>query len=148
MKTLLLLTLLSLTLVWGERILLAQQVPAAPTMAQAETVKPGVPPAPVPPSETLGWGLVLAYLSNEIMRWMKKSSWFPAVKTGAGSINVLIAVLFSALSALSIHTEFDKAAGTLLISGLSWTSILHSAGDWLKQYCYQQGAFRMMKDTV
>ncbi len=141
-----LLVSLSLMALGLERRLIAQQ--ATPTMAQAEATRPGVPPSSVPPSETLGWMLALGYVSNWLMRCMKQSSWFPMIRAGAGKINLVLAGLLAALAAAGIHTEYDKVAGTFLITGLTLTSIVHFLGDWLRQWAIQQWTFNTTKTAV
>lgn len=122
----------------------AQAVPDPVTTAQAEGTRPGVPPASVPPSETLGWMLTLGIVSNMLMRKAKDAAWLPWLRDGAGKVNVAVAALLAAAAALGIHTEFDAAGGTLLISGLTGASLLHFAGEWLRQYALQHLTYRAM----
>lgn len=114
------------------------------TTAQAESTRPGVPPAPVPPSETLSWMLAFSVIGNGIIKKIKDSSWFPMFKEGAGRANVVLAAVLAAATSMGIHTEFDYAAGTLLVTGLTWASIAHFGGDWLRQYALQHLTYRAM----
>lgn len=122
---------------------LAAQPPV--TITEAEATQPAVPPAPVPPSETLGWMFTLGILSNALMKRMQTSAWLPWVKSGAGKINIVIAGLLAAISAAGIHTEFDKAAGTFLVTGLTVTGIVHFLGEWIRQWALQQWTFNTTK---
>lgn len=126
----------------------AQQAPPLPTIAEAEATQPGVPPAAVPPSETLGWMFTFGIFANYVMRKMRQSQWFPWAKEGAGKINVVLAGLLAALSAAGIHTEFDQAAGTFLVTGLTLTGLLHFVGEWMRQWALQQFTYQTMKDTA
>lgn len=124
--------------------LIRAQQPAQPatTLTQAEAVSPGIPPGNVPPSETLSWMLALSVVANGLMRWIKGSAWFPQIKAGAGKINIVIAAILAGATSLGIHTEFDTAAGTLLITGLQVASVTHFAGEWLRQYAIQHLTYR------
>ena len=44
------------------------------TVGQAEATQPGVPPASVPPSETLSWMFAFGVMSNWAMRKLKEAS--------------------------------------------------------------------------
>jgi hypothetical protein len=122
--------------------MLAQQPPV--TLTEAEAVKPGIPPLPVPPSETLGWMFTLGVVANALMKKLKTWQWVPKIEDGAGRVNVAMAALFALATSLGIHTEFDAQAGSLLITGLTWTSLLHFGGDWLRQYALQQFTYQSM----
>lgn len=118
------------------------------TIAEAESTTPAVPPAAVPPSETLGWMFTFGIIANYIMRKMKESSKFAWLHTGAGKINIGFAAFLAAISALGIHTEFDSAEGSLLITGLSATSVVKFGGEWVRQWALQQWTYQTMRDTV
>ena len=118
---------------------LTAQPPLEPqvTIAQAEATSPGVPPTPVPPSETLSWQLTFGVIVNEVMKRLKQSALVPWMKAGTANANVMVAALLSAIAAAGIHTEFDQVAGTLLITGLTISSVVHFLGEWLRQYALQ-----------
>ena len=115
------------------------------TTAEAEATRPGVPPAPVPPSETLGWMFTFGVLANYAMKKMRDSAWFPMVKEGAGKVNVAVAGVLSALAAAGIHSEFDQVAGTLVVTGLTWAGIAHFGGEWVRQWALQQWMWHTTK---
>lgn len=125
------------------RIVSAQQPPPV-TVAQAEATQPGVPPAPVPPSETFGWSITLGLLANAIMRKMKDSPRVAWIKDGAGSINVALSGFMAFLASAGLHTEFDQATWGFVISG-SLMGMLHFTGDWIKQWALQQWVFNTGK---
>lgn len=126
----------------------AQQPQPAPTVtvAQAEATQPGVPPAAVPPSETLGWSFAFGVIVNEIMKRLKKSNLLPWMSQGTARANALVAAALAALAAAGIHTEFDQAAGSLLITGLTLTNVLHFGGEWLKQWAMQHFMYHATKE--
>lgn len=142
------LVLIAVSVLAGTEFAAQAQAQPTPTIAQAEATRPGVPPASVPPSETLGWMFTLGIVSNGLMRKMRESSWFPWVKLGAGKMNVALAGMLAAVSAVGIHTEFDKAAGTVLITGLTLSGIAHFGGEWLRQWTLQQFTYQTMKSDA
>ncbi len=130
---------------WPIGRMVAQAPAPQVTVAEAESTRPGVPPASVPPSETLGWMFTFGILVNEAMKRMKASAWFPWMVSGRGKVNIIIAALLAGASAAGIHTEFDQAAGTFLVTGLTWTGIAHFGGEWLRQWTLQQFTYQAMK---
>lgn len=124
----------------------AQEPPV--TVAEAEAVTPNIPPAPVRPSDTLGWMLTLAIISNGLMRKLQDSKLFPMIYQGAGKINIAIAAVLAAATSVGIHTSFDAGAGTFLITGLHLDSIIHFAGEWLRQYALQHFTYQASRVTV
>ena len=115
------------------------------TVAQAEATQPGVPPAPVPPSGTLGWMFTAGVVANYFMRKLKEWDWVPVIQEGAGKVNVALAAVLALATSLGIHTEFDAAAGSLLITGLTWTGVFHFAGEWVRQLAIQQFTYQSMR---
>jgi hypothetical protein len=135
--------LIVLVLLLGQGMV-AQQPPV--TISEAEATTPGVPPMSVPPSETLGWMFTAGVIANYVMRKFKEWEWVPKIADGAGKINVAMAAVFALATSLGIHTEFDAQAGSLLITGLTWTSVFHFGGDWLRQLALQQFTYQSMKE--
>ena len=135
--------LLLLTLVLLAPRLVAQQ---PVTTTSAEATRPGVPPGNVPPSETLGWGFCFSIIVNEFMKRLKKSAIVPWMTAGTGRVNAAVAAVLAAVSAAGIHTEFDSAAGSLLITGLTVTSLLHFGGEWVRQWTLQHFVYHATKE--
>lgn len=117
-----------------------------PSVSDAESVAPGVPPGPVPPTDTFSWQVGLAIFSNRLIRWLKDKRSIPIVREGAGWINVALSLVLASGAALGIHTQFDAAAGTLAITGLTLTSIIHFGGESFRQYLFQQLAYEVTKE--
>lgn len=139
------LTLVALLIVaWLVPFAVRAQSPPV-TISQAEAVKPGVPPAPVPPSEALSWQLGLAITANEVMRRLKASPKMSWIKDGAGTINVALSVVLAVATSLGIHTEFDAVKGTFIATGLTLTSIVHFGGEFIRQYAFQQFTYQASK---
>lgn len=127
-------------------LLLAQGQPAPPTVASAEATRPGVPPMSIPPSESLGWGLCLSILANELMKKLKRSNLVPWMTAGTGSVNAVVATVLAGAAAAGIHTEFDAAHGTLLVTGITGEALTHFAGEWLKQWTLQHFVYHATKE--
>jgi len=65
-------------------------------------------------------GAVVAYL----LQWLKGQRWFPFItEQGSKYAKVAISAVVAAASAFAIDFDWNGAAGTLLISGLTWSHI-------------------------
>jgi hypothetical protein len=85
---------------------------------------------------------IWAYASAGLLQWWKES------KIGGMSDNMLawtkraIALAAAFAGALGVHGSFDAAAGTLTVSGLLWPGIWTAVGDTIRQYAFQQFAYK------
>lgn len=77
---------------------------------------------------------VIAYA----IEWVKKSKYFPWINTQSKNLNRLLMVAASGLAAIGIHTQFDSASGTLIITGLTTATLLHGAWELVRSSIFTQ----------
>lgn len=75
------------------------------------------------------------------LQTLKKSSWFPWLTAETKTLNRLVGFLGAGLTAVGIHFAFDVQQGQLLITGLTFSGLLHGAWHWAQQYALQQLAY-------
>ena len=73
-----------------------------------------------------------------IIELLKKSPLFPFITKHTVVLNRYIGILASGAATLGISFSFDSQAGSLLITGLTFTTAAHSAWHWFTQWAVQQ----------
>ena len=71
--------------------------------------------------------------------------WFPRLATSSNEIKVLLSACGAALSAAGIHYTFALDEGTLIVTGLTTTSLIHGVGHLLQQFAGQQLLYDLTK---
>jgi hypothetical protein len=86
--------------------------------------------------------LTAAYASAAMMQWLKHKPWFPFLVEGNDHLNRAFAVVVAIGASVGIHFTFDAEAGSLMITGLILTNVLHAGWASIQQYAFQQFMFR------
>ena len=73
-----------------------------------------------------------------IIELLKKSPLFPFITKHTVMLNRWIGVLASGVATLGVAFTFDAEAGSLLITGLTLTTIAHNLWHWFTQWAVQQ----------
>lgn len=84
-------------------------------------------------------GAAIVYL----VEWMKSSRLTPWLTIDTKTLNRITSALLAAIAAIGIHWTYNAQldGGTLVITGLSWTTIMAAAWEWFKQFTMQQLIF-------
>ena len=99
--------------------------------------------------ETSEWGssVVWAFLSTSLLEHLKRKEWFPLLNEWTTwRVQRVLGVLIAGATALGIHVSFqwDASTGHALvdITGLMFTSIFAAAGEWLRQFVFNEVIYR------
>lgn len=79
-------------------------------------------------------GAVAVYL----IEWLKSKQWFPFLTADTKTLNRLISAVTAFVAAVGIGFNYDAGAGQLVITGLTWSTILIGGWEWAKQFVLQQ----------
>jgi hypothetical protein len=90
----------------------------------------------------VGTQVAVAAIISFLVGKLKQSSWFPWLTAETSKLNRLVAVLLSGVAAVGIHYQWDAADHSLLITGLSLTTILGMLWHWAVQAIYTHGWFK------
>ena len=85
---------------------------------------------------------VWAYASAAFLQWWKKSKFGGMSDNALTHVKTGIGVLMAFAGALGVHSSFDAAQGTLTVSGLLWPGLWTALGDTVRQFAFQQFAYR------
>lgn len=88
--------------------------------------------------------LVVAGIVVYLFEMVKKAKWVPWITQDTKQLNKILAASVAALAALGIHWQFDPQSGTLLITGLTASSIQTAAWEYAKQLVLQQGFYDLI----
>jgi len=91
-----------------------------------------------PPVDMLSAQLVASYLLVQLGQFLKRSPLIPWFKCGAPTANRVMAAVFAAVQTVGIGATFDTTAGTLVITGLTLTSIMPAAIEFGRAYITQK----------
>jgi hypothetical protein len=69
-------------------------------------------------------GAVVVYL----LEWAKRSKFMP-ISASTTAINRTLNILFAMAMAIGINWTYDPTAGTLIITGLTWSAGFHAASN-------------------
>jgi hypothetical protein len=81
--------------------------------------------------------ITMGTLFAGVLAYLKTAKWIPFVNKHSATINHIFLLLASAGTAIGVHAVWDSAAGSLTITGLSLTAILHGIWEWSKQWALQ-----------
>jgi len=116
------LMLVALAVIFVPVVLLAQ-----------ETVAPDAGGAPAPMAEVVSTQLVASYLLSWLLQKIKQAKSIPFFEEGAKYANSALAWVFAAAQTIGLGMTFDTAAGTLMITGLTFPSIIEFARAYVVQ---------------
>lgn len=126
-------------------VLLLFVVMLGPSMLAQAVQEAAVPSPVVPHGPTAEWGsaAIWAFLSSSFLEWMKRNRaiTFVSDRMAFGTQRVL-GILLAIATASGIHSSFDQAAGVLTISGLIWPSVWSAITESLRQWVFQEYAYR------
>jgi len=89
-------------------------------------------------------GGVSVWLINKLKAWLGKIGW---IQTKVSAFIRIMAAVVAALGVVGIDFAWNGSAGTLLISGLTYTSIITLFFEWLRQYVLQTFLWKGYKLT-
>ena len=92
--------------------------------------------------DLLKWQMIIAAVVSFAIEHLKQSRWFPFLSLSSARANAFAGVVVAVASSLGIHFEFNHAAGTLVITGLSLATIWHFGQDILTQWIFQQLVYK------
>jgi hypothetical protein len=84
---------------------------------------------------------VVAWMTAKGMEIAKQLKWLP-LNTNTEVANRWAARVAAAVSTFGIHATFDPDAGTLLITGLSLTTVGGAVLEYARQYMFQEIAYK------
>lgn len=87
-------------------------------------------------SAHLTTGAVIVY----VIEYAKRVHWLP-LQADTKTLNRFVSALLAAAAAFGINATYDAHAGTLVITGLTWSAVILAAWEWLKQWVMQQVIF-------
>jgi hypothetical protein len=92
--------------------------------------------------DTLSTQVTAAAVVSFLIAFLKKQQWFPWLTAESEKANRLVAIALSGAAALGIHTTFNHATGTLVISGLTLATVTAGFWHWLSQFALTHGWFK------
>jgi len=90
----------------------------------------------------MGENLAAAAIITFVISSLKKSSWFPWLSHETANLNRMVSVVLSGVASIGLHASFDRQSHTLIITGLSLTTIAVGSYHWLVQFVYTHGWFK------
>lgn len=91
--------------------------------------------------QELIWSAVIAWMSSKGIEILKRIPGVP-MDVNTDRINWLVARVVAVAATIGIHSTFDGAAGTLTITGLTWSGIFLAIGVYAKQLLLQEIAYK------
>lgn len=85
--------------------------------------------------------LAAAGLMSYFLEWLKNTKLVPFIDASKTTLLRLCNGALAVAAALSIHYTFDSDAGTLVVTGLSVSGIIHGLWEVGKQWAFQQMAY-------
>lgn len=85
---------------------------------------------------------IAAYVCAEIIEWAKHHPKVALLQIDAAKMNRVISILIAGLVSLGIHSSFDAQSGTWTVTGLLGGSILAHAGEWFRQWAFQNMLYK------
>jgi hypothetical protein len=79
-------------------------------------------------------GAVVVY----VIEWLKASGWVPWIRADSTTLNRLVSAVTAAAVAFGINWTYTPDTGTLVVQGLTLSSLALTFWEWLKQYVVQQ----------
>jgi hypothetical protein len=72
------------------------------------------------------------------LQWLKSTSLVSFITAETKTLNRWLSALGAFTGAVGIHFAFDVSAGSLVITGLTVTGLLHGGWHWINQFALQQ----------
>lgn len=91
--------------------------------------------------QELIWSAVIAWMSAKGIQVAKMLPWMP-INVTTERLNRWAARLVAMSATIGIHSTFDSTAGVLTISGLTWSGVFLSIGEYAKQFMLQEVAYK------
>ena len=92
--------------------------------------------------EILTSQITVAAVVSFLIGFLKKQKWFPWLTTETAKANRAAAIVLSGAAAIGIHTTFNHQSGTLVITGLTLSTIATGAWHWGTQFALTHGWFK------
>jgi hypothetical protein len=93
---------------------------------------------------TIETQVTLAVALPYLLQWLKGKSGFPLMSYNSQALNRTFTALVAFCASLGIHITFNSIAGTLLISGLTLSTIVTALQHGAFQWMMQHGVYKMM----
>ena len=92
--------------------------------------------------------IVVAWVVTQAVQWAKRASGLPWISAKTDTLNKIVGIVLAFFSSLGIIFTFDPQAGTLLVTGLTLTTLLTGIWTWVQQVVLQQIIYRgAVKET-
>jgi hypothetical protein len=80
------------------------------------------------------------------LQWLKKAKWMPLVKEGSVVINRGISLAAALGVAIGIHYTWNPSDnGTLILTGVTLTNVLHGVFHVSAQFIYQETGYNVLQ---
>lgn len=79
-------------------------------------------------------GAVIVYFIEYLKRW----PFFRMLTPETTTLNRVVSAALAGAAAIGIGWTYDGATGTLVVTGLTWGTIVAACWEWVKQYAVQQ----------
>lgn len=90
----------------------------------------------------LGTQISAAGIAVYLIQWLKNTNKIPWVSASTDKLNRVLSVILAALATVGVNVQFDQAAGSLLITGLSLTTALTLGWKLVEQFVFQELIYR------
>lgn len=91
--------------------------------------------------QELIWSAVVAWMSAKGIQLAKRLPWMP-ITFETETLNRWMARAVALVATFGLHATFDASAGVLTITGLTWSGVFLSIGDYAKQFMLQEIAYK------
>ena len=92
--------------------------------------------------------VVAAWIVTQLVQMLKKWRDIPWMTARTDSINRVVGAVMAFFASVGIAFSFDAEAGTLLITGLTWGTVVTIFWTWVQQVVLQQIVYRgAVKET-
>ena len=93
-------------------------------------------------SSELGAQASIAIIVSFGLQWVKKSEYFPWITTKTEKVNQWVSIGIAFFTGVGIFATWDH--GTLTITGLTASNVLHAATRGIQQWVFQTTAYRTL----
>ena len=88
--------------------------------------------------------LTLGVIVGYVIEVMKGSDWFPWMHTYTDRVNRLVSLVLAVVASLGIQYTYDATTGTLVLSGLTLSSLVPVAWEAVKQFVANEVAYKVV----
>jgi hypothetical protein len=89
----------------------------------------------------LGTAAVVAILISEVIEMCKRFGWCP-LDYDTAKLNRIVGAAAAMLTGIGLNMSFEPATGTLVVSGLVLSSLMHGVAQWCGQMAYYRLAIK------